>query len=430
MTPIESLPNELLCKILEIAINTIPFDCDPHRVRKHELATVCRRWRDTVLNSPAFWSSIRLVPKWRIAWVKIHVERSRQCPLDLVLSCLACTEGARSDFTALLNIMTPTMHRWRSITILPGDNLFILEQLDYTVFPMLERFSIPTLPPTHEYRQSRLGDVYRIPYYPKLLYPENTPRLRSLEICESEFLSPYDFRLSPTLQKVSLFLGFDSDKDMKRIRWLNSLWMQSLKALSLQGCTSHWTIEPNSVHLPCLTYLSLGVSDGRVLLRAFIVPNLVRVDYYQPLGETVLYTFNTIQSKWASVRELRFQIIRLLIHRCRVGLMALCLAAPGVRDLEIIEADLSDFLDSEDGVCPMDQLEYLEKFTIVADVDKLGDMQERLLPWLKKRSDFGKSTLKVTFSFTNPCNVELEQDILEEIGKYCDVGFLMEKKLL
>ena len=407
----------------------MPFNCDPHRVQKHELATVCRRWRDAVVNSPAFWSSIQLVPKWRIAWVKIHIERSCQCPLDLVLSCPARIHGARSNFTALLNIMTPTMHRWRSITILPNDdNLFILEQLDSTVFPMLEHFSISTLPLTHEYRQSRYG--YQTPHYPRLFYPENAPRLRSLEICEREFLSPNDFRLSPSLQKVSLFLGFDLDKDMKRIAWLNSLWMQNLKALSLQGSTSHWKIEPNSIHLPFLTYLSLKVSDARALLRAFIVPSLVRVDYYQSWSETVLYTFNTIQSKWASVRDLRFQIIRLLIHRCRVGLMALCRTAPGVRDLEIIEADLSDFLDSEDGVCPMDQLEYLEKFTIVADVNKFRDMRERLLPWLKKRSEFGKSSLKVTFSFTNPRNVELEQDTLEEIGRYCDVDFFMEKELL
>ncbi|KAL4081384.1 hypothetical protein V8B97DRAFT_1922379 [Scleroderma yunnanense] len=68
-SPINSLPNELLSYILEITIEATSPKYDPHRVRKLELATVSRRWRDIILDTPTFWSFIRLAHTWRKSFV-------------------------------------------------------------------------------------------------------------------------------------------------------------------------------------------------------------------------------------------------------------------------------------------------------------------------------------------------------------------------
>ena len=41
----ESAGLEVLCQILEITIEVTSLYCDRYRDRKHELVTVCRRWR-------------------------------------------------------------------------------------------------------------------------------------------------------------------------------------------------------------------------------------------------------------------------------------------------------------------------------------------------------------------------------------------------
>ena len=179
--PIKSLPNELLCQILKTVIETTPARLDPHRVRKCELATVCRHWRDVIVNTPSFWTFVQLAPTWRKALVKAHLKRSRQCPLDLVFDCFY----SRSRFIEFLSIVVPTTRRWRSLTISPQptpiDTLFILEIFDFAKFPLLALLSIPTLPSTNEFEVHQ-GHLQPIPYYPKFLYPGNLPVLRSLEI--------------------------------------------------------------------------------------------------------------------------------------------------------------------------------------------------------------------------------------------------------
>ena len=151
-SPIQSSPNELLCRILKTIIDTTPSQCDPHRVQKHELETVCPRWRDIIVNTPSFWTSVQLAPTWKKALVKVHLERSRKCLLDLVAGF-----RSRTKFIALLKIVTPKTQRWRSLTTSLQDTqvddaLFILQNLTAPCF-LYSLLSIPTLPSTREFKR-------------------------------------------------------------------------------------------------------------------------------------------------------------------------------------------------------------------------------------------------------------------------------------
>ena len=420
-SPIKSLPNELLCQILKGTIETMPAQSDPHRVRKYELATVCRRWRDIIINTPSFWTLIRVAPTWRKALVKVHLERSRQCPLDLVFA------GFRSKikFNALLNIVMPTTHRWHSLVISSEsdlDTMFILQKLfDCTMFPLLTLLSIPTLPLTV------WRDRHPIPYYPKFLYLENIPGLRSLEI-RHDFFPPDDFRLPPTLEKLSVDIAFYRIYTDEATRWLRSSSLQGLKTLSLRGYTTYWQMQPNSIHLPRLAYFSCEVIRASALLQGLAVPNLTHVNYVQSQHEVLCVAFGRIQSKWASVRELSFRFAQR--ERPSYTPRDLCLAAPNVRGLEVTEQDLGSFLEPKDGLRPIDRWEHLERFVIIGDVQKLGSMRIRLVPWLKERMEFGRPALNVFFSFTDLGQVMLERGALDEVGKYCrGVDFCIQENM-
>ena len=419
-SPIKSLPNELLCKILETAIETMPAQYDPHRVRKHELATVCRHWRDIIANTPSFWSLVRLAPTWGKALVKVHLKRSGQCPLDLVFAGFR----SRVKFIALLDIVMPTTHRWRSLSISSQgsiDALFILQTFDNTIFPLLTLLSIPTLPPSEEFKEHR-GSPVRIPYYPKFLSLGNAPQLRSLEI-RRDFFPLDDIQLPPTLEKLSLDIASYRIYTDEATRWLRSSSLQRLKALSLQGYTTYWKMEPDSIHLPCLTYFSCAVTHAMVVLQGLVTPNLTHVNFIQSHWERLDVPFRRIQSKWGSVRELTFKFTRTYPYIPRT----LCLAAPNVRGLEVIHQDLGLFLKPDDGLRPIDGWEHLERFVIVGNVREVGDMRRCLVPWLKERMEFGKPALKVFFSFANSYDIELERGALDEIGKYCGgVDFCMQ----
>jgi len=416
-----SLPNELLCQILKITIETTPAQSDPHRVQKYELATVCRRWRDIIFNTPLFWTLIRVAPTWRKALVKVHLERSRQCPLDLVFA------GFRSEteFNTFLNIVMPTTHRWRSLAIFSQgtiNTLFILQRFDCAAFPLLTLLSIPNLPPTV------WRDRYWIPYYPKILYPENVPGLKSLEI-RHDFSPPDDLRFPPTLERLSVHIAFYRIYTDKATRWLQSSSLQGLKALSLRGYIAHLQMQPNSIHLPRLVYFSCEVIEARDLLEGLVAPNLTHVNYIQSHFESLCEALGGIQSKWASVRELSFRFERIGYPRAYT-LRDLCLAAPNLRGLEVMEQNLGSFLGPEDGLRPIDRWEHLERFVIISDVQKLGSMRRRLVPWLKERMKFGRPALEVFFAFTDPRQVKLDRGALDKVGKYCrGIGFCMEEEI-
>ena len=406
--PIKPLPNELLCQILQFIIQPEnPLDDSPD-FRKHQLATVCRRWRDIILQTPAFWTYIRLTPRQEKSFVKAHVERSRQCPLDVAI--FGFTLGEHSSFPAFLKVVEPTMHRWRSLTLPEDtvDNLLILESFGRTVFPLLARFSSRRIP--------NYGN------YPQFFCPENVPTLRRLDMRTSTISD--DFRFPPTLEKFSL--------NMVRYRegtfaFLQSPSLQGLKMLSLETFTERRNIQPNSINLPRLTHFHCSVTPAESLLQGLSTPNLTHLGFCQAFKENLTSVFNGMRSKWKNVRGLNLDLVPLAAHTWKEdyleGLTALYLAAPEVQHVEARVDVLNRLLGVRRGICPIDQWERLERLTMPGDIDSLNSMRRFIVPWLKWRRSTGKPAIKIRFIlYPIPgCILEVEREnVLNEIGEYCD----------
>ena len=86
LAQIDRLPAELLAQIFQLCIraSVVAFpSCDVNRHLKKQLASVSRRWRDIILNSANFWTTIRLTPTWSKSFVKVHLARSSTSSLDI-----------------------------------------------------------------------------------------------------------------------------------------------------------------------------------------------------------------------------------------------------------------------------------------------------------------------------------------------------------
>jgi len=411
--PIDSLPNEIVCEILTTAIETTLPLGDAHRVRKLELATVCRRWGDIIFHTPLLWTFIEVSRQWLLVMplLKAHVERSQECPLVIEWYGFegAWREGSFDE--AMLDMVVATAYRWCCLTIIDYDDgcrPLVPDEIGCPVFPLLTHLCLSGLYWLHR---------------PEFLYPEYVPALECLEASISAFIPDAPFL--PALEELTInsFCHWTS-------RSLQFLSFQGLEVLSLYGYTGKEPIQPDIVHLPVLTRLSFNVSHAEQLLRILSTPSLTDVVYMQQRYETLFTAFNGIPSKWANVHDL---VLRLQFkwrynspgEDYRVGLPALCLAAPEVRSIKVMAIDLHELLHCQQGIFPIDHWVHLEQFTIACnEFHKLSDMGKHIVPWLKQRRDTGKPALSLSFlmdgdvdkAATDPLNTM----VLDDMGQYCD----------
>jgi len=409
--PIDSLPTEIVCNILTTAIETtLPRD-DAHRIHKPKLAAVCRRWRDIILNTPLLWTYIEISPKWLImSLLKAHVERSQECPLVIVCRSVGWTSGSVTyrDEQLALNIVVATVHRWRSLTLTYyciGGTL-LTGKFSHTVFPLLTHLSISPDLVCH-------GPIF---------HPEHVPALKYLETSMGAFIPYLNFPSPPALEELTI----DSSCHWTP-RSLEFLSFQGLKALSFCGYTGEEHIQPDIIHLPLLTRLSLDVSHAEQLLRILSTPSVTHIVYQQQDSETLFTAFNGIPSKWTNVHELGLRLVEWRSNHpredYRVSLTALHLAAPEVRSMEVVADDLGDLFACQQGgsVYPIDHWVHLEQFAIIGDcVDELNEMGRYIVPWLKQRRDMGKPALKLTGLLMNGNRAELNRIVVDDVRQYCD----------
>ncbi|KAI6010967.1 hypothetical protein F5J12DRAFT_823128 [Pisolithus orientalis] len=138
---IDCLPLELFSRILHFALSmTSQREWRLHPRQKQQLAGVSRRWRDVILNTPSLWSTICTRPIWALLDVEMHVERSRDHPLDIIVFEWWYSYG----FVAFLHPILPYTHRWRSLTIHTGvaDPHSLLHDLSELSFPCLKRVNV------------------------------------------------------------------------------------------------------------------------------------------------------------------------------------------------------------------------------------------------------------------------------------------------
>lgn len=132
LVPIHSLPSEILVRILHLAAGTFEktFTCGL-RYRRSErvpiprypdlLTRVCIRWRQLMLNTPAFWAHIDLVPirpdsDGFLARAEAYVARAGNLPLDIHYYCSAFyVTPDKCDIEGVLNAMTTYGPRIKSL---------------------------------------------------------------------------------------------------------------------------------------------------------------------------------------------------------------------------------------------------------------------------------------------------------------------------
>ena len=270
--PIHRLPNELLLRTFEFSIHAYVLafpSCDVHRHWKSQLAGVSRHWRDMVLGFPRLWTTIRLTPTWSKSFVKAHVARSCQSPLDIEI----CAQDVTETFRASVDILADCTQRWRSLTI--RDDVYgrpvlsvLFERMEHDVFPSLTHVSVERVPSYLTGRFSRF-------------YSERCPHLQHLDLGK-DFIPSLDFLIPPNLTSFAFAFGF-GNRDPSSI--LQHVSLQKLTTLSLSGFCGGLKLHPNSLHLPLLKSFICKVSSAKVLIGAIVAPNLAHFTYSSRGGE-------------------------------------------------------------------------------------------------------------------------------------------------
>ncbi|KAF8593150.1 hypothetical protein BDV93DRAFT_529988 [Ceratobasidium sp. AG-I] len=89
LSPIASLPTELLARILTFSVDSCRSFYASRRSpdqsvnQVHAIASVCSYWRDTAISTPSLWSYIDFDRMCHVELVHIWLERARNCPLDI-----------------------------------------------------------------------------------------------------------------------------------------------------------------------------------------------------------------------------------------------------------------------------------------------------------------------------------------------------------
>jgi hypothetical protein len=138
------VPLELFEQILILAVED--------GTSKQTLQSVCKCWREAVLNIPRLWSNISVeVPRSiikSVPFLKRRIELSKGAPLNVTLSA-RCGERKLGIIKTLHSLVFATgTDRWRSLTILDGENEGLKEWITSSFhgeFPSLEELDIQYL---------------------------------------------------------------------------------------------------------------------------------------------------------------------------------------------------------------------------------------------------------------------------------------------
>ncbi|ESK81649.1 hypothetical protein Moror_3244 [Moniliophthora roreri MCA 2997] len=125
---INSIPVELLTDIFEFCQPQSDWT-DPLVPTLERIIVVCSHWRTVALAAPYLWSKIALYSPRpiHVSIVRRHLERSKTCPLDLVIRQAMEPEDCESpseweDIVAatsmILSDISKHVHRWHSLTLM------------------------------------------------------------------------------------------------------------------------------------------------------------------------------------------------------------------------------------------------------------------------------------------------------------------------
>ncbi|KAI6009241.1 hypothetical protein EDC04DRAFT_3146280, partial [Pisolithus marmoratus] len=320
--PITHLPLELLTQILDLAIHDDMCDkCNcgntPNN-QKRRFASVSRRWRDTILSSPHLWTSIRLCPDESLSWVKVHIQRSRACRVDIyICTCWCWVSRVEDKLCTFLDVAVSCAERWHSVTIPMAFNLAsTLRGLEHYTFPSLTRFVCG-------------GDLV----YPAFLLPEKAPALEYLAI--ERLKSTQELSIPPKVFTLILKTNrFIFDGHLLYV----SLRSDEMTTLVLIVHDRELDVELSSLYFPRLTSLQPQVNNPTEILHHMVAPKLTRFTYSPSFSyEAVTTVFSLLEGKFPNVTDLVFTHYPMAPRTscCEYQRMGRAIAAafPGVRSL-------------------------------------------------------------------------------------------------
>ncbi|KAI6110850.1 hypothetical protein EDD16DRAFT_1222844 [Pisolithus croceorrhizus] len=377
--PINRLPSTALCDIIYRVICDTRPEADAHRRTKRQLASVSRRWRDTILNFTNIWTTIVLNPSWSAALVMAHVDRSRECLLDIIITSWSSL-GQLLSLQDQLGLVLTCGYRWRSLII--RGNAF--EVSTHIVKSLIWNMRFPTL------KRAEISGA-AISDFPPFLTSKYASALQSLSLLEENGTDQVP--AATNIKVVHFHLAGDSSGS----RLLSSLLpFQQLKELALHGSGYKWP-KPKSIHLPVLASLTLRLSNPKPALAAMVVPNLNHLGCSRPDVGNWANVFGSLPDKLANVRSLRLidsagpSSLRTEISSAE----DVCMTFPGVRHAELPANEIPFFFYDEDDA-PANYWSCLEGLTFKGLT--VGTIPYNLVQWLEKRSRGQHAPLHVTFS--------------------------------
>ncbi|OJT12839.1 hypothetical protein TRAPUB_10674 [Trametes pubescens] len=131
MSPIHSLPVELLTTIFQLGVDSDPIPDDQTR-GEHTfevlVSHVCRHWRHVALHTPHLWTTVHFRTLAHMARGEVYLARNAHLPIDIYVD--TCSEDDyhlrkdllfRDQFLAVFNVVLPHIHRWRELHLIVAD---------------------------------------------------------------------------------------------------------------------------------------------------------------------------------------------------------------------------------------------------------------------------------------------------------------------
>ncbi|OSD07618.1 hypothetical protein PYCCODRAFT_1359216, partial [Trametes coccinea BRFM310] len=131
MSPIHSLPVELLTAIFQLGVDSDPIPDDQIRGQptfELLISHVCRYWRQVALHTPHLWTTIHFRTRAHMARADAYLARNGKLPIDIYVD--TCSEDDyqlrkdllfRREFLPVFDILLPHIDRWRELHLIVAD---------------------------------------------------------------------------------------------------------------------------------------------------------------------------------------------------------------------------------------------------------------------------------------------------------------------
>ncbi|KAI6130646.1 hypothetical protein EDD16DRAFT_1019729 [Pisolithus croceorrhizus] len=343
---IERLPNELLAEAFLYI-----------KDEWHNLVSVSRRWRAVIIDTPGFWSEINLDRYCSVpTLLKLHLERSRQTPLTLVLG---------SYDQELLDIVMLHANRLHTLRI-NGHAPQILSRITHVRLPSLQHLAA------------------NVPEDLVNLLPAIHPRIPSLKRLELGISSA-----------SSMFYGYLGN-DIPRRSPPHIIAAESLEELSLTSFIFDWEFQQDSIQFPLLRRLTLDVSCPVPFLEVLVAPKLTHICFTGGYcGAVSPREFSGTWSKFDNVTHITFALSR-FEHAVNEQALSLCPIFRETRYADIHVEYVPMMFNSSltgHGQIPADHWTCLESLSIRNFTFSSLDAFEDLVAWFTQRRDSGQRKL-------------------------------------